>query len=188
MVPGTAGSAVTRSSIQEVWKLLSVGRTELLVQVTPPSRLTNLANHVQPLIRYNLGDSLRMSPEPCGCGSPLPVIEVQGRHDDPLVLRDAQGRSVTWLPLAISTLLEEEARVFDFQLHQRDARTLCLRVGLDGEAAQAALARCQQSLAALARRDGVHGLRIVKEPGRPLQRGSSGKVQRVICATAQVSA
>ncbi|HEX7385095.1 MAG TPA: phenylacetate--CoA ligase family protein, partial [Burkholderiaceae bacterium] len=150
--------------------------------------LTNLANHVQPLIRYNLGDSLRMSPEPCGCGSPLPVIEVQGRHDDPLVLRDAQGRSVTWLPLAISTLLEEEARVFDFQLHQRDARTLCLRVGLDGEAAQAALARCQQSLAALARRDGVHGLRIVKEPGRPLQRGSSGKVQRVICAAPQLRA
>lgn len=150
--------------------------------------LTNLANHVQPLIRYNLGDSLRMSPEPCGCGSPLPVIDVQGRHDDPLVLRDAQGRSVTWLPLAISTLLEEEARVFDFQLHQRDARTLCLRVGLDGEAAQAALARCQQSLAALARRDGVHGLRIVKEPGRPLQRGSSGKVQRVICAAPQLRA
>lgn len=145
--------------------------------------LTNLANHVQPLIRYDLGDSICVSPEPCGCGSPLPVIEVQGRHDDPLVLRDAHGRHVTWLPLAISTLLEEEAGVFDFQLQQRDKRTLCLRVGLEGEAARAALIRCQHSLAALARRDGIRDLRIVSEAGVPLQRGSSGKVRRMICAT-----
>jgi phenylacetate-coenzyme A ligase PaaK-like adenylate-forming protein len=137
---------------------------------------------VQPLIRYDLGDSLCVAPEPCGCGSPLPVIEVQGREDDPLVLHDAQGRHVTWLPLAISTLLEEEAGVFDFQLHQRDKRTLCLRVGLEGDAAHAALTRCQQSLAALARRDGVRGLRIVSEAGLPLQRGSSGKLRRMIRA------
>ncbi|MCO5123174.1 MAG: phenylacetate--CoA ligase family protein [Rhizobacter sp.] len=150
--------------------------------VSHTTLLTNLANHVQPLLRYDLGDSLCVSPEPCGCGSPLPVIAVQGREDDPLVLHDAHGRHVTWLPLAISTLLEEEAGVFDFQLHQRDKRTLCLRVGLEGDAAHAALTRCQQSLAALARRDGVRGLRIVSEAGQPLQRGSSGKLRRMIRA------
>ncbi len=43
--------------------------------------LTNLANTVQPLIRYDLGDQVTMQTERCMCGSPLPVIEVQGRQD-----------------------------------------------------------------------------------------------------------
>lgn len=151
-------------------------------EISHTTLVTNLANHVQPLIRYDLGDRLRLLPGSCACGSPLPVIEVEGRQDDPLVWRDAEGASVSWLPLAISTLLEEEAGVFDFQLRQSDAGTLCLRVGLDGDAARAALNRCHRSLTALARRDRVHGLHIVMEHGEPLVRGSSGKVQRVIAA------
>ena len=145
--------------------------------------LTNLANHVQPLIRYDLGDSLRIVPAPCACGSPLPVIEVQGRHDDTLRLRDARGHCATWLPLALSTLLEEDAGVCDFQLLQRDARTLALRVGASGAEGRRALARCSEALRALAARDGLPGLRFVEEPDLPLVHGSSGKVQRVIAAT-----
>ena len=34
--------------------------------------LTNLANRVQPIIRYDLGDSITMLPTRCPCGSPLP--------------------------------------------------------------------------------------------------------------------
>jgi phenylacetate-coenzyme A ligase PaaK-like adenylate-forming protein len=37
--------------------------------------ITNLYNYVQPLIRYELGDVLTMSPTPCPCGSPLPLIQ-----------------------------------------------------------------------------------------------------------------
>ena len=146
--------------------------------------LTNLANHVQPLIRYDLGDSLCIAAAPCRCGSPLPVITVQGRHDDPLHLRDASGHRATWLPLALSTLLEEEAGVFDFQILQRDARTLALRVGMAGAEAGPALSRCSHALRALAARDGLHGLHVVEEPGRALVHGSSGKVQRVIATPA----
>lgn len=156
--------------------------------VSHTTLLTNLANHLQPLIRYDLGDRLRVLPGACACGSPLPAIEVEGRQDDALVWRNARGETVSWLPLALSTLLEEECGVFDFQLRQHDERTLCLRVGLDGDAAHAALARCHGSLAALARRDRVHGLRIVMEHGQPLLRGSSGKVKRVICDTQRVKA
>jgi phenylacetate-CoA ligase len=144
--------------------------------------LTNLANHVQPLIRYDLGDSLRILPEPCACGSPLPVIEVEGRHDDPLTLRDTHGHHVTWLPLALSTVLEEQAGVYDFQLLQRDARSVAVRIGAPAapQEAQRALARCSKALHELASRDGLSGLRIVEEPGMPLERGHSGKVKRVI--------
>lgn len=146
--------------------------------------LTNLANHVQPLIRYDLGDSLRIAKEPCACGSPLPVIEVEGRHDDPLTLRDTHGHHVTWLPLALSTLLEEEAGVYDFQLLQRDARSVAVRVGAPAapEAARLAIARCSKALHELAARDGLSGLRVVEEPGEPLEHGHSGKVKRVIAA------
>jgi phenylacetate-coenzyme A ligase PaaK-like adenylate-forming protein len=54
----------------------------------PPGRasyttlLTNLANRVQPIVRYDLGDSVTEIPGPCPCGSPLPPIQVEGRRDD----------------------------------------------------------------------------------------------------------
>jgi phenylacetate-coenzyme A ligase PaaK-like adenylate-forming protein len=42
-----------------------------------------LANRVQPLIRYELGDQLIMATEPCDCGSRLPRIErILGRAGD----------------------------------------------------------------------------------------------------------
>lgn len=40
--------------------------------------LTNLANRVQPILRYDLGDRVLARPDPCPCGSPLPAIRVRG--------------------------------------------------------------------------------------------------------------
>ena len=37
--------------------------------------VTNLANHAQPLIRYEIGDIVTMAAEPCNCGSNLPLVE-----------------------------------------------------------------------------------------------------------------
>jgi len=36
--------------------------------------LTNLANLVQPLVRYEIGDIVTMATEPCDCGNHLPLI------------------------------------------------------------------------------------------------------------------
>ncbi|HSO44176.1 MAG TPA: phenylacetate--CoA ligase family protein, partial [Rhodoferax sp.] len=94
--------------------------------------LTNLANHVQPLIRYDLGDQVQLRQAPCECGSALPVIEVLGRRDDAMVMAGRYGQPVTLLPLALTTVLEDEAGVFDFHLCQRDDRTLVLRLALQG--------------------------------------------------------
>lgn len=45
--------------------------------------ITNLYNRVQPFIRYEIGDVVTMSPTPCPCGSPFPLIEsVAGRTSD----------------------------------------------------------------------------------------------------------
>ena len=42
--------------------------------------ITNLANRVQPFIRYEIGDRVQMSTSPCRCGNRLPRIErIDGR-------------------------------------------------------------------------------------------------------------
>ena len=155
-------------------------------QPTPPGEpsystlLTNLANHVQPLIRYDLGDQLIVRHRRCECGSSLPVIEVEGRHDDPLVMAGRDGQPVTLLPLALTTVLEEEAEVYEFQLRQRDERTLVLRLDIEGPEARIALARCRVALRNFAAAQGVPTVRIVGELGKPISKGRSGKAQRVV--------
>src|SRR5512133_287421 len=149
-------------------------------QVSHSTLLTNLANLVQPLIRYDMGDQITVHQERCECGSSLPVIEVQGRRDDPLLMAGQNGRRITLLPLALTTVLEEEAGVFDFQLRQQDDHTVVLRLGLQGADATAAAARCVNALEQFAMAQGLARLRVLTELGRPVPRGRSGKPQRVV--------
>lgn len=142
--------------------------------------LTNLANRVQPIIRYDLGDRIRLLAAPCDCGSPLPLIEVEGRTDEALVLRDGRGRLVRLVPLALATVLEDDAQVFDFQIEQTGPTTVVLRLG-PGQADPAAAAA--RAVAVLQRWFGEHGLAAVAidcRGGEPLVRGRSGKIKRVI--------
>ncbi len=142
--------------------------------------LTNLANHVQPLIRYDLGDQVTMHDERCACGSSLPVIEVQGRSDDPLVMAGPNGQQVTLLPLALTTVLEDDAGAFDFQLSQRDDHTLVLRLNLNDDEAAATMARCCSVLEHFATTQGVVSISVIAESGQLIPRGRSGKAQRVV--------
>ena len=142
--------------------------------------LTNLANHVQPLIRYDLGDQITVHHERCECGSSLPVIEVQGRRDDPLVMTGRNGQPVTLLPLALTTVLEDEAGVFDFHLSQRDDHTLVLRLELHGAQAASVVTRCRSVLQNFAATQGVAPIHVIAELGQVVPRGRSGKAQRVV--------
>jgi phenylacetate-coenzyme A ligase PaaK-like adenylate-forming protein len=142
--------------------------------------LTNLANRVQPLIRYDLGDRVTLAAGPCACGSALPVIEVQGRSGDLLALQGDRGAAVRLLPLALSTVLENEAGLFDFQLEQRNARELVLRTHQRGEAAAQALQRGRHALLRYLQAEGAAQVRIELEPGPPLCSPRSGKVQRIV--------
>jgi len=144
--------------------------------------ITNLANEVQPIIRYDLGDRIRMQAEPCRCGSPFPVIEVEGRCDEPLRMRGRDGGTVTLLPMALTTVLEDDAQVFEFQLRQRDESTLVLRLAATGAAADRAFARCGTVLQAMAERQGLAPIRVLAEPGGWIAQGRSGKVPRVVAA------
>ncbi|WP_300174261.1 AMP-binding protein [Rhodoferax sp.] len=141
--------------------------------------LTNLANHVQPLIRYDLGDQITLHREPCTCGCTLPVLEVRGRRDDPLRMAGQSGRLVTLLPLALTTVLEE-AGVCDFQLRQQDAQTLLLRLPLQGPEGAAAVKRCRAALKQLATAQELQPIKLLAELGQTMPRGRSGKAHRIV--------
>jgi phenylacetate-coenzyme A ligase PaaK-like adenylate-forming protein len=146
--------------------------------------LTNLANHVQPLIRYDLGDQVQLRHEPCECGSVLPVIEVLGRRDDAMVMAGRFGQPVTLLPLALTTVLEDEAGVFDFHLCQHDDRTLQLRLALQGAEGEAAVARCRAVLKKFADAQELMPIKLLCELGQAMPRGRSGKGKRIVACRA----
>ncbi|MFZ5547354.1 MAG: phenylacetate--CoA ligase family protein [Pseudomonadota bacterium] len=146
--------------------------------------LTNLANEVQPLIRYDLGDRVTLLPGACTCGSQLPVIDVQGRSDDTLHLPGRGRQPVQVLPLALATVLEDDAGLFDFQLVQQGPAELLLRTGLAGEAARRALPRARRVLAAWLAQQGAAPVQIHCHSGEPARPGRSGKIQRVLCERA----
>ncbi|HYF25282.1 MAG TPA: AMP-binding protein [Baekduia sp.] len=74
---------------------------------TPGSRIlvTNLHARVQPIIRMEVTDVVRVLPEPCACGRPHRLIApVQGRTDDVLELPSVRGGTVTVHPMAFAPL------------------------------------------------------------------------------------
>ena len=146
--------------------------------------LTNLANLVQPLIRYDLGDQVTLHSQRCECGSALPTLEVAGRRDDVLRVpsRRRKGETISLLPMALCTVVEEQCGLFDFQLEQRDARTLVLRVPQHGEAAQAAIDRCCDALQDFAQAHGAEPISVLGELGCAVPRGRSGKACRTMMA------
>ncbi|HMN20714.1 MAG TPA: phenylacetate--CoA ligase family protein [Ottowia sp.] len=142
--------------------------------------LTNLANWVQPLIRYDLGDRILVHPERCACGSALPTVDVHGRSDDVMrVPSERAGETVSLLPLSLCTVMEEECGVFDFQLRQHRPDTLVLRLPQTGAAAEATVDRCRTALQRFARMQGAQPVRVLGELGCEVPRGRSGKACRV---------
>ena len=152
-------------------------------QASHTTLLTNLANHVQPLIRFDIGDSIAYDADPCRCGSAMPTLQVQGRRDDALVDCDDRGRPVTLLPLALTTLLEDGAGVFDFQLQQHAAGRWTLSLGPGTPHGRELRTRCKDLLADFARLQGVGKLHIDTRVAPLLAKGRSGKLRRVVAKT-----
>lgn len=90
--------------------------------------VTNLANRVQPLIRYDLGDRVTLATEPCPCGSPFPAVGIEGRSGDLVSFGGADGGTVTVLPLALGTVIEEAPGVHRFQAIRTGPGNLAVRL------------------------------------------------------------
>lgn len=78
--------------------------------------ITNLVNQVQPIIRYRIEDSVRMSGEPCQCGSAYPVIQLVSRKGSTIFLRTDRGDwKVLSSPTSVDMLLEVDG-VLQYQV------------------------------------------------------------------------
>jgi phenylacetate-coenzyme A ligase PaaK-like adenylate-forming protein len=139
--------------------------------------LTNLANRVQPLIRYDLGDAVTLHDHPCACGSAFPAISVEGRCDDTLLMPLAGGGVGTVVPLALATVLEDEAHVHDFQVVQTGSRALEVRLAGDDGSSAAAVRR---ALRAYFRAMGFADVALDVGGQAPRRDPVSGKLRRVV--------
>jgi phenylacetate-CoA ligase len=149
-------------------------------QLSSAVLVTNLANRVQPMLRYKMGDRVTISPDICSCGSPFPVIDVIGRTDEILSLPTPQGGMVQILPLAMATVAEETPGVYSCQIIQKEP--LLLRVllavketGEEQSVWEALRARLVANLAA----QGIPNVTIEKAPELPQLHPKSGKFRQV---------
>jgi phenylacetate-coenzyme A ligase PaaK-like adenylate-forming protein len=92
--------------------------------------ITVLFNRTQPLIRYELSDSVRLATEPCPSGHPFALIDdIQGREEDVLFFAGVAGGVVSVHPLVFSRIMDI-LPVSGWQVVQEAD---CLHVLLSGE-------------------------------------------------------
>lgn len=103
----------------------------------PPGRasyitlIANLANTVQPIIRYDIGDRIVVHAVPCPCGSVFPSISVEGRDDATLRFRTAGGALVEIAGLAIVAIVEGTPGISRFQVVQTSDDRVDVRLALE---------------------------------------------------------
>ena len=84
---------------------------------------TNFTNLAMPLVRYDVGDRVRLSALGCGCGRPGRVVEsIDGRAEDYLWLDDGTrlGR--------LDHIFKDATRIREAQIIQRERGEMTLRV------------------------------------------------------------
>jgi phenylacetate-CoA ligase len=90
--------------------------------------ITNLANFVQPIIRYEIGDIVTMAKEHCDCGNNMPLIErVEGRDSDVFIIETDKGEQVIQpglFELAIGRMLDSR----EFQIVQEESTRFTIRL------------------------------------------------------------
>jgi phenylacetate-coenzyme A ligase PaaK-like adenylate-forming protein len=143
--------------------------------------LTNLANRIQPVIRYDLGDSIIANPERCPCGSPLPAVRAEGRRDDVLALRARDGSVVRLSPLALTTVVEDATAGHRFQLVQTAPDCIALRLGVeDPDERSAEWGAAERALHAYLAHQSLGNVHLCLDEEAPIPDPRSGKLREVI--------
>lgn len=143
--------------------------------------LTNLANHVQPLIRYDLGDSVLARPDPCPCGDPLPAIRVSGRRDDTLRLEATDGNLVPISAPAVATVMYATPGLRHSQVEQSGPRTIRLRLDANSAAdPDKVWAQARRRLREYLEAQGLTDIDLQRDHHPITRHGRSGKFRQVI--------
>ncbi|KYH24549.1 AMP-binding enzyme [Halalkalicoccus paucihalophilus] len=142
--------------------------------------ITSLSNRVQPLVRYDLGDSITMYEERCPCGSAFPIMEVDGRQGDVLQFETDEGEEVPIFPLALSSVVEEVPGIHRTQIIRTAPTTLQVRFDVTPAATEEEVWKhIERELQSFLRTHGINHITIeaVSEP--PQREERSGKFRHV---------
>ena len=112
--------------------------------------ITNLANTIQPFIRYELTDRIIVHDETCSCGRSTRWLEIEGRTDDILEFRDG----VRIAPMSLYKILEEVKPIRRFQLVQRAEDAVEVRILADQP--ETAFEEARRDLDAFFQTKGLH--------------------------------
>ena len=140
--------------------------------------LSNLANYAQPLIRYELGDQIQLIHEVCSCGCQLPRVRVLGRQDDVLYFNGQEDHLVGLSPMAMTTFLEEQLGLTQYQVIQKNQQHCCLRVA-DAQADDLYKQQVEQLLRTYLAQQKIKEVQVEVECA-PLLQEKSGKIKRVL--------
>jgi phenylacetate-coenzyme A ligase PaaK-like adenylate-forming protein len=135
--------------------------------------ITNLANYIQPFIRYEMTDRIIVHDEPCACGRNTLWLEIEGRTDDTLVF--AGGIKIA--PMSLYKILEEVKPIRRFQLIQTAPERLELRLISDQK--DAAFEEARAELLAFFAEKGIENIEIIPSAGAPQADPVSGKFKHI---------
>jgi phenylacetate-coenzyme A ligase PaaK-like adenylate-forming protein len=151
---------------------------------TPPGQISytvlvsNLANYLQPILRYDLGDAVLQRPSPCPCGNPLPAVRVQGRVADTMTFPDARGHSIRIPSLAME--FDHIPGVQLLQVVQQTPTTLEVRLSVAHHADKTRVWNAvRDELSALLAKHQLSHVAIQLAAGSP-QQSPGGKYRTVI--------
>jgi phenylacetate-coenzyme A ligase PaaK-like adenylate-forming protein len=142
--------------------------------------LTNLANLVQPVIRYYVSDRVILHDEPCVCGSPFPTFEIEGRKEDILSFQNAAG---DWVPLPSAlfiTISMHAPNCGQVQFIQRGPREMEIRCAPeDGEGHEKLCAALVDITKEKLAHEGLGDLMISSSLEKPIL-GKTGKMRNTL--------
>lgn len=138
--------------------------------------LTNLANKVCPLIRFEITDRVVMHNESCACGNNMPWLTLEGRTDDILTFENG----VRIPPLSLYVVLKEIHGIQRFQLIQLSGNELELRLIAEDKAQ--AFEEAKKAVTEYLLQNGVV-CTIYFSDNQPEANAASGKFKHIVAMT-----
>lgn len=138
--------------------------------------ITNLANYIQPFIRYELTDRITVHDERCRCGKSSYWLEIEGRTDDILSF----DNGVRIAPMSLYKILEEIKEIRRFQLVYKDAHSLELRIISDER--EKAFEKAKHDLLSFFSEKGINDTDIALSELGPQADKVSGKFKHILRA------
>ncbi|MBQ5311933.1 MAG: phenylacetate--CoA ligase family protein [Oscillospiraceae bacterium] len=135
--------------------------------------ITNLSNHIQPFIRYELTDRIIVHDEPCRCGRSTHWLEIEGRTDDILEIG-----GIKTAPMSLYKILEEVKAIRRFQFVQTAPDRAELRIVSDDR--ENAFIQARDDLLRFFEEKGAGAVDIVLSDTPPQADKVSGKFKHIM--------